>query len=98
MLAYCSDDVVYEDPAVGVRIAGKAAIRDGMLSHVGDYRGTREQSGLVVLSRLIGRQAVAVEVRETFQVERDGALQTIDRRKLKVLEFHEGRIRRVLDY
>jgi hypothetical protein len=37
-------------------------------------------------------------VRETFFVEQDGKRERIQRDKLRILEFREGRIRRVLDY
>src|SRR5262245_9385706 len=97
-LSFCADDMVYEHPALGVRIEGKANIREGMLSHLDSYAGTEQDSGLEVLSRIVAKDAVVVRVRETFQVERDGKKETIEREKLKVIEFKDGRIRRVLDY
>jgi len=98
VLSFCTDDVVYEHPIFGLKVEGKERIREGMRSHVADYVGTRDESGVVVLSRIVSKDAVAVQVRETFFVEQDGKRERIQRDKLRILEFREGRIRRVLDY
>jgi hypothetical protein len=97
-LTYCTDDVVYEHPLLGVRIEGKANVRAGMLAHLADYVGSHDDSGVLVLSRIVGNDAVALRIRETFVASADGKAARVDREKLRVLEFTDGRIRRILDY
>jgi len=48
LLSFYTDDIVYEDPAVRVRIQGKDSIRSGMLSHVDDYAGSASETRISI--------------------------------------------------
>jgi ketosteroid isomerase-like protein len=95
VLAYYTDDIIYEDPKVKVRVEGKEHMRSGMLSHVGDYAG---KTRISVDQSISLANAVAAIVTEGFWVNGDSGRQKIQRQRLQVWEFRDDKICRVIDY
>ena len=98
LLAFYTDDVVYEDPAVKVRIEGKDRIRSGMLSHIDDYAGTVGETSISVDTAIAHANAVAAVVAEVFWIKGPTGRQEIRRKRLKVAEFRNNKICRLIDY
>src|SRR5205085_6650346 len=68
VVALLADDVVVEHPRFGAVVNGKDAVRRGMLSHVGDYTGNADDSGIELLDLMNIGGAVALKARVTFVV------------------------------
>lgn len=98
LLAFYTDDVIYEDPAVKVRIAGKSDIRSGMLSHVDDYAGSAKETRISMEASVAQANAVAVVITEVFWAKQENGRREIRRKRLDVLEFRGEQICRVIDY
>ncbi len=93
-LAFLTDTVVYEHARVGARIEGKDALRKGMLNFLGTTRNARDE----VVSQLSGPGVVVLELKQSFEAQRDGRWEAQTRNIVKVLEFDGENIRRVIDY
>jgi len=98
VLAFYTDDVVYEDPAVKVRIVGKDQIRSGMLSHVEDYVGSKRETHISVDSMISLANAVGAITTELFWTTGEKGRKENSRKRFKVLEFRGDLICRVIDY
>jgi ketosteroid isomerase-like protein len=95
VLEFYTDDVVYEDPKVKIRIEGKDRIRSGMLSHTGDYAG---EARISVDQSVSLANAVAAVITEVFFVNGPDGRKEIQRKRLQVIEFRGEKICRVIDY
>jgi ketosteroid isomerase-like protein len=98
LLAYYTDDVVYEDPKVKMRVEGKDRIRSGMLSHADDYAGSAAETSITIEKTLDLANAVTAVVHEVFWAKGEKGRQKIDRKRLLVIEFRDDKICRVIDY
>jgi len=94
LLAFYSEDVMYEHPRVKVRIEGKAKIREGMLRFLG---ATRDAS-IVPVNRISGANMVAAEYRVSFKARRGDSWEEVSRKQVTIFEFEGDKIKRVVDY
>jgi ketosteroid isomerase-like protein len=94
-LAFATDDVVYEDPVVGIRIAGKELLRKGMSGFLGATRNPR----IVIGKRIAAANVVVFEQKVSFDAKQDdGSWKSQTRTQVTVFEFEGDRIRRIADY
>lgn len=90
LMALCTDNLVYEDPVVNMRIEGKDPIREGISSFLGASRRART----VVTKRISAANVVVFEQTVSFTAE-DG---DHNRDQVTVFEFDGAKIRRIADY
>lgn len=93
-LALCTDNLVYEDPVVNVRITGKTQIREGMLGFLGVTRNVRRS----VTRRIAAANVVVLEQAVSFEENEGNVWKPRKRDQVTVLEFDGTKIRRLADY
>ena len=94
-LAFCSDDVVYEHPAVKAKTEGKPNLRQGMAGYLGETKDASFRLGTV----LANKNVVVAEVEMKFLAKQeDGSWKSGGRNNLTVFEIENGKIKRILDY
>ena len=98
VLALIKDDAVIEHPMFGAVVKGKEAIRRGLVSHLAEYTGDRQESGIVVLGSVQSPGVVAFRTKTTFAVGEGSARRIIAREGLTVVEIKDGRISRLIEY
>jgi hypothetical protein len=91
---WLADSVVYEHPAVGVRMVGRTTVAEGIQSFLGATRS----AAIELLSELTAPGVVAAEERVSFEVKREGGWTRETRLQLTVYEVREGRITRMIEY
>jgi ketosteroid isomerase-like protein len=94
LLDLYTDDVVYEHPKAGARIAGKSAIRDGVSSHLHETRSPQLQ----VVRLISGDNFAVVEVTAKFYIHDGSKWLPLSRRQVIVLEMKGERIQRIIDH
>jgi ketosteroid isomerase-like protein len=95
VLAFCTDDFVYEHPAAKARIAGKDQVRAGMTGYLGLTKSTTYR--LRMLSSNHNVVIAKVEMRFIAKLN-DGSWKPSARTNLTVFEIENGKIKRILDY
>lgn len=98
VLALMADDVVIEHPRANVEVVGKEAVRRGIMSHLSDYTGNGDDSGIELLEVITTDAAVALKTRTTFVVGVGAERKVISREGLTVVEVRDGRITRLIEY
>lgn len=98
VVALFSDDAVIEHPAFNAVVRGKEAIRRGMVSHLEDYTGTRQDSGIIVLDSVESPGAVAFKTNTTFVVGDGASRKVITREGLTIVEVRGSHISRLIEY
>jgi ketosteroid isomerase-like protein len=94
-LSFATDDVVYEDPVVKMRIQGKEEIRKGLTAFLGATRNART----VVTRRIATANVVVLQQTVSFEdKEDDGTWKPSRREQVTVFEFDGPKIRRIADY
>ena len=94
-LAFFTDDLVYEDPVVKMKIEGKDNIRKGMTGFLGATRNAR----IVVTGRLSAANVVVLGQTVSFDSRDEGRpWKPQSRHQLTVFEFDGTKIRRIADY
>lgn len=93
-LASCTDNLIYEDPVVHMRIEGKKQIREGMLG----FLGLSRNASLVVTKRIAAANVVVFELTVSFEAKQDDGWKPISRRQVTIFEFESAKIRRLADY
>ena len=94
-LAFFTDDLVYEDPVVKMKIEGKDTIRKGMTGFLGATRNAR----IVVTGRLSAANVVVLEQTVSFDSREEGQpWKPQSRQQVTVFEFEGTKIRRIADY
>ena len=94
-LAFFTDDLVYEDPVVKMKIEGKDPIRKGMTGFLGATRNTR----IVVTGRLSAANVVVLGQTVSFDSRDEGQpWKPQSRQQVTVFEFEGTKIRRIADY
>ncbi len=94
-LAFTTDDLVYEDPVVKMRIQGKDEIRKGLSAFLGATRNART----VVTKRIAAANVVVLQQTVAFDEKLEGGGWTPRRREqVTVFEFDGPKIRRIADY
>lgn len=81
VLALINDDAVIEHPRFGAVVKGKDAIRRGLVSHLAEYTGDREESGIVVLESVQSAGTIAFKTKTTLPSVRD---RSVDSSRAKV--------------
>ncbi len=93
-LAFCTEDLVYEDPAVKLRIEGKDQIGKGMAGFLGASRNARN----AVTRRIAAGNLVVFQQTVSFEEKGDdGRWTPRSRDQITVLEFEGALIRRIID-
>ena len=94
LLSAYKETVVYEHPRVGIRIEGKDQIRAAMARYIGLTRkGTFE-----VVSRIVGRGIVVLEIDLNAEARAGSAWEAVRRKQVIVIELDGDKISRVADY
>lgn len=91
---WLADSVVYEHPAAGVRMIGRAAVAQGIRSFLGATRS----ADIRLLSALTAPGVVAAEEQVSFEMKREGRWTRTTRTQLTVYEIRQGRITRLIEY
>ena len=94
LLALLTDSVVYEHPRARARLQGKDVLRRGMLSFLGSVRNASDS----VVSRTLAPGVVVLVVDTHGERSRDGQWTRFSRRSLRVFEFADDRIQRIIEY
>ncbi len=98
LLTFYTDDAVYEDPKVNVRVEGKARMRAGRVAHLSDYAGSADETQVKVESVISQANAVAAVVTEVFWINGRAGREEVRRKRLQVAEFRGAKICRLIDY
>lgn len=94
-LAFCTDNLIYEDPVVKMKIEGKDQVRKGMLAFLGVSRSAR----VVVTKRIAVANVVVFEQVVSFEEkQQDYSWKPKSRHQVTVFEFEGSKIRRIADY
>lgn len=94
-LAFCTDDFVYEDPVVKMKVEGKSRLHTGMANHLGGSRNPHD----VLTKQIAVANVVVFEHTVSFELaEENGGWKPITRRQVSIFEFEGNKIRRVMDY
>jgi hypothetical protein len=94
-LAFGTAHLIYEDPVVKMKIAGKDEIRKGMIGFLGSSRNAR----IVVTKRITVANAVVFEQAVSFEEKQDdGTWKPRMRKQLTIFEFEGLQVRRIADY
>jgi len=94
LLALYAADAVYEHPHAGARIEGKALMRKGMSSHLGETRAPKIQ----ITQTLSGDGFAVVEMTVKLELRQDDKWVPLERRQVVVLELKDSRIQRIIDH
>jgi ketosteroid isomerase-like protein len=94
-LAFGTDDLIYEDPVVKMKIEGRDQIRKGMLAFLGVSRSAR----VVVTKRITVANVVVFEQVVSFEEkQQDNRWKPLSRHQVTIFEFEGSKIRRIADY
>ena len=95
LLAFYSDNVIYEHPSVGAVVRGKAAMREGMQRYIGSIQTASSETPRVMVG-----PGVAVIDRAAGPDPRDRSKPVpATRRAIRLIEFDaKGLVRRIIDY
>jgi ketosteroid isomerase-like protein len=94
-LAFCTDNLIYEDPVVKMKIEGKEQIRKGMSAFLGVSRSAR----IVVTKRIAAANIVVLEQTVSFEAkQQDDSWKPQSRQQVTIFEFEGLKIRRIADY
>lgn len=94
LLEIYADDAVYEHPHAKARIEGKAVMRKGISSHLGETRNPNLQ----IVQILSGAGFAVVEFKLGMDISDDQRWVPMSRRQVVVLEFDGTQIKRVIDH
>ena len=94
LLELYADDAVYEHPHAGARVEGKAQMRKGVGSHLGETRNPKLQ-----VTQIIGGESFAVvEMNVHLDLHDEDKWVALERRQVVVLEIKDSRIQRIIDH
>jgi ketosteroid isomerase-like protein len=94
LLDIYADDAVYEHPHAGARIAGKALMRKGMSSHLGETRNPKSQ----IPQTITGMDFAIAEMNVKLEMLDDSKWVPLERRQVVVFEIKESHIQRIIDH
>ncbi len=89
-----ADSVVYEHPAAGARMTGRATLAEGMRSFLGSAR----DASFHVIRQIAGPGVVVAEEQVSFEARRDGGWSRTTRTQLTVYEVRDRHITRMIEY
>jgi ketosteroid isomerase-like protein len=93
-LAFGTDDLIYEDPVVKMKIEGRDQIRKGMLA----FLGVSRRASIVVTKRITVANVVVFDQSVSYEEKQDGRWAPQKRRQVTIFEFERCKIRRIADY
>ena len=94
-LSFFTDDLVYEDPVVKMKLEGKETIQKGMTGFLGATRDAR----IVVTGRLSAANVVVLGQTVSFDSRDEGQQwKPQSRHQVTVFEFEGTKIHRIADY
>jgi ketosteroid isomerase-like protein len=94
-LALATEDLVYEDPVVKMKIEGREDIASGLTSFLGQTRNAK----IVVHKRIAAANVVVFDQTVSFDAKQDdGGWKPQTRDQVTIFEFEGSRLRRVADY
>jgi ketosteroid isomerase-like protein len=94
-LAFGTDNLIYEDPVVKVKIEGRDEVRKGMVAFLGVSRSAR----IVVTKCIAAANVVVLEQVVSFEEQQqDNRWKPESRRQVTIFEFEGSKIRRIADY
>jgi hypothetical protein len=93
-LALCTDNLIYEDPVVNMKIEGKKQIREGMLG----FLGLSRNASAVLTKRIAVANVVVLELVVSFEEKQADGWKSMSRHQMTVFEFEGTKIRRLADY
>ena len=94
LLDMYADNVVYEHPRADARIEGKALLREGISSHLGETRTPKLQ----ITRTIAGEDFAIVEFTLKMDMRQDGRWIPTQRRQVVVLELKSSHIQRIIDH
>jgi ketosteroid isomerase-like protein len=94
LLEMYAEDAVYEHPHAGARIQGKALLRNGIASHLGETRAPH----LEITRTIFGESFAVIEFALKMDVRQDTQWVPAARRQVVVLELKDARIQRIIDH
>jgi ketosteroid isomerase-like protein len=94
LLDLYANDAVYEHPHAGARIEGKALLREGTLSHLGETRAPK----IVITQTIAGESFAIIEITVKLELRQDAQWVPMERRQVVVLELKDSHIQRVIDH
>ena len=89
-----ADDAVYEHPHAGARVEGKALLREGIASHLGETRAPK----IEIRQTIAGESFAILELTVKMDVRRETQWVAMERRQVVVLELRDSRIQRIIDH
>ena len=95
VLAFYTDDFVYEHPAAKARITGKDQVRAGMTGYLGSTKDTTFHVRLLSSNQNV---VIAKVTMKFLAKQDDGSWKPGGRTNLTVFEIENGKIKRILDY
>jgi ketosteroid isomerase-like protein len=94
LLDLYASDAVYEHPHAGARVEGKALLREGTLSHLGETRAPK----IEIKQTIAGESFAIIEITVKIDILRDTKWTPMERRQVVVLEMKDSCIQRVIDH
>jgi len=94
LLELYADDAVYEHPHANARIEGKAKMRAGISSHLGETRAPKLQ----ITQTLSGEGFAVIEFTVDLELRQNEKWLPMHRRQVVVLEFRADHIQRIIDH
>ena len=94
VLAFCTDNVVYEHAEFHAKVEGKENMRSGMSSHFGETRNPK----FTIQNKIAGHNMVVIESTQAFEVQKDGKWEPESRKRVTLFEFDQNKIARIVDY
>ena len=94
LLDMYAEDAIYEHPHAGARVEGKALLREGIASHLGETRAPK----IEIRQTIAGESFAILELTVKMDVRRDTQWVAMERRQVVVLELKDSRIQRIIDH
>ncbi len=98
LLGFYADEIVYEHPAVGIRLEGKEAQQTGLEAFRSTYAGGADDSTFEILDFVKGKDMAAIRGRASFLLAGEDGPRRVTRTSTRVFEFKGGKITRIIDY
>jgi len=92
--ALLADSVLYEHPAAGARLVGRATLAEGMRAFLGSTR----DAGIRVVRQITAPGVVVAEEQVSFEARRDSGWSRTTRTQVTVYEVRDGHISRMIEY
>jgi hypothetical protein len=94
-LAFGTEDLIYEDPVVKMKIEGRVQIRQGMLN----FLGLSRRAQITITKQIAVANLVVLDQDVSFEEkQQDNSWRPRSRHQVTILEFEGARIRRIADY